>query len=180
ALHVDDGAERAFERAAATGVEAGHQLVGTFEIALRQDRRGRRLNPGQLVDVIVDRLELAVYRVVQQRVAAVLDLAGIKCDAELERLLQIGLLLADHGETAGYMKPADRDRDSGRAQRARDVERARELVALDPDQEDEPEIVVPAKPPDDLGRPDARADLVGGVDVDLDIVAEHAALPGIL
>src|SRR6185437_3882780 len=58
--------------------------------------------------------------------------------------------------------------------------RARELVALDPDQEDEPDIVVPAKPLDDLGRPDARADLVGGVDVDLDIVAEHAALPGIL
>jgi hypothetical protein len=100
---------------------------------LGQDRRRHRLERGQIVEKIINRLERAVRRIAQQRVAAAFQLAGKERDAEIERDLQVGLHPAQHGETAGHVESADRHRDAGGPQRAGDIECAGKLIALHAD-----------------------------------------------
>src|SRR5581483_11518356 len=59
ALYVDDGAERALERAAAAGIEGRDVADGLAHRVARQIRNHRVFERRQVVDVIVDRLERA-------------------------------------------------------------------------------------------------------------------------
>jgi hypothetical protein len=135
-----------------------------------------RLDAGQVLEIVVDRLDRAGRGIAQQGVAALLELARIERDAKVERRLQVGLHRAEHGETARHMEAADRDRQAGRPQRPGDVEGAGELVALHADQKDETEIAVPPEAFDDLLRPDPGVDLVERIDVDVDVIAQHPPL----
>ena len=139
ALHVDDGAERALERAAAAGVEARVIARGAPDASARQIGHAACLERRQVVEVIVERLERARGGVAQHAVEPPLGLAGEQRDPEVEGLLKVGVHLRQHGEAAGDMEPADDDRDAGGAQRPGDVERARELVRLHADQADHAE-----------------------------------------
>ena len=75
------------------------------------------------------------------------------------------------------MEAADRDLHAELAKRPRDVHRARILVRLHADDADQAAIA--ADDARDAFGPDAGVGLVEGGDVDLDIVAEHAALAAI-
>ena len=115
ALHVDDGAERALIGTAAPGVERGLQLVGPLQELLRQDRRRRAFQRRQIVEVVVERLQRAAGGIAQQSVAAAFEFAGIQRDAEIERLLHVGLNAGQHRQTARDVEAADRDRHAGGA-----------------------------------------------------------------
>ncbi len=131
---------------------------------------------GQVVEVIVDRLELAVGGVAQQRVKALLRFAREQADADVERGLQVGLHAVEHREAARDMEAADHHRHAGGAQRPGDVERARKLVRLHADQADQAEPAVAGKLANDLFRPDACVGLVDRRDVDRDVGPKHLTL----
>src|SRR5207302_8981886 len=96
--------------------------------------------------------------------------------ADVERFLEIGHELREHGEQAGNMEPADDHLDAGRTQRARQIEGAWILVRLDPDEPDEPEIAVAAEVGNDLVDADPSVRLVDRGDLHGALLAEHLAL----
>ena len=63
ALHVDDGAERALERAATAEIEARHAALVLGQCRRRQDRRGGALEVRKVVRMVVERLQRAVESV---------------------------------------------------------------------------------------------------------------------
>ena len=63
-----------------------------------------------------------------------LGLAREQRDAERQRFLEFGSQFRKHREATAHVEAADRDLDSRRAQLARDVDGARELVGLHSDQ----------------------------------------------
>ncbi len=173
ALHVDDGAERALERAAAPGIEARIVAGDARDDPARQDRQGRGRHLRHVGEVIVDRLRGSLVDVAHQRGEAAFAFAGEQRDAEIERLLQVSGQCGQHRDAARDMEPADHDRYSGGAELAREIERARILVRLHADQPDETAA----------GRSDLRdcaldvddgVALVKRVDLDIDIGPEHA------
>ena len=62
-LHIDDRAKAALERAAAPGVEGADRLAVAPHDVERQKRGDLLLQPGQIVHVVVDRLQPACERV---------------------------------------------------------------------------------------------------------------------
>ena len=180
ALHVDDGAERALERTAASGVEGRHIADGLAHRVARQERRHRVFQRGQIVDVIIDRLEQACGGIAQHLVHAAFRFAGKQRDAHVERLLQVSHDVRKHRQHAGDMKAADDHGNAGIAQRLRYMERPRILVGLHADQADEAEIVVGAHVGDDAVDAHARVGFVDGDDVDIDVGAENLALSAVV
>src|SRR5580704_8101685 len=78
------------------------------------------------------------------------------------------------------MKPADADRQAGGTERLRQIDGARELVGLDPDEAYQGTTAgLPDAADDPLG-PHAPDGLVIGLDADLDLVAKHMPAPGVL
>src|SRR5579862_2035132 len=148
-LHVDDGAERALERAAAPGVERGHVADGLAHRIARQEGRHRVFERRQIVDVIIERLERTVGGVAHHLVHAAFGFSGKQRDADFERGLQVGAYGIEHRQHAGDVEAADDDGNAGGAQRFGDVERARILVGLYAHQADEAEIIVGAHVGDD-------------------------------
>ena len=53
ALHVDDGAERALERAATPRIEARHVAQSAADMAVRQEGRHRSFQTGKIFDVVI-------------------------------------------------------------------------------------------------------------------------------
>ncbi len=179
ALHVDDGAERALIRAAAAGIEAGGAAGGALRAFDRHQRDRRALDPRQIGHEIVKRLERARRAVTQHLVEMALRLAREQRHAHGPGAVEIGVNAAEHRQHAGNVEAADADLDAARAQRARQIERARELVRLHAGQHDH------AGP----GRldhrrqtrgPDAGIGFVKGVNLDTDVVAEHCAFGAVL
>ncbi len=114
----------------------------------------------------------------QHFVEPALGLAGEQRYAQRGRAIEIGIDAVEHRDRARDVEPADRHRDAALAQRAGDIERARELVRLHADQDDHAAVALR----DQLGQTpgtDARIGLVEGVDDDLDVLAEDAALGAI-
>ena len=105
-----------------------------------------RFERRQVLQVVVDRLQRPVRGVAQDRVHAPFELAGEQAHAHVERDLEVGLQLRQHGEAAGHVEAADHHRHAGGAERARDVERARELVRLHADDAEKTEAAVAAEP----------------------------------
>ena len=173
-LHVDDRAEGALERAAAPRVEARVVARDLGDHGLRQHRdRGRR-HIGHVVEEIVDRLRRPGVDVLDELGEPALALAGIKDDAELLRLLEIGRQFGQHGDAARHVEAADRHRHAAVAELPGDVERAGELVRLHADQRDHAPVRLDA-----VGDPldvEDRVALVIGLDNDLGILAENMRL----
>ena len=117
--------------------------------------------------------------VAQHLVEPPFGLAGEERDAHGARTIEIGVDAAEHADRAGHVEAADRDRDAALAQRPGEIERARELVRLHADQHHH----AGAGRLDqrrETARVDARVGLVEGMDVDLDVGAEHAPLGAVL
>ena len=179
-LHVDDGAERALERAAAPGVEGGHVADGLAYGIAREIRRHRVFQRRQIVDVIVDRLERTGGGITQDLVHAPFRFAGKQSDAHVERLLQVGHDGGKHRQHAGDVETPDDHRDAGLAQRFGDVQRARILVRLHADQADKAEILVGAHVGDDAVDAHPRIGLVDGGNLDVDVGPENPALRAVV
>ena len=138
ALHVDDGAERALERAAAAEIEARLAALVAGERRRRQMRRRRALDARQVVHVVVERLQPAVPGVEQHLVEpAFLGLAGIDRDAHVHGRLDLGRHDRQHRQAAGGMEAAHGDRQAGLEEVAGQVDGVRKLVGLDADQADQ-------------------------------------------
>ena len=174
ALHVDDGAEAALERAAAAGVEARIMAGDAGDRLARQDRIGRRRHVRQIVHVVVDRLRGSSRHVAQEDIHAAFGFACIERDAEVERLLEVRRQLGKHGEAPADMEAADRDRNVGGAELAGKIERARELVRLHPDQADKTAARLADFTDRALDVDDGVA-LVIGLDLDIRVRAERFA-----
>ena len=118
--------------------------------------------------------------VAQHRVEPALGLAGEQRDAERLRLLQFRRHLRQHGEAARDVEAADRHLARRAARRRRAMSMARgKLVGLHADQADQPEAAAAAM--SRAMRSGRMRVLVSssGDDVDVDIVAEHAAAAAI-
>ena len=178
-LHVDDGAERALKRAAAAGVEAAAPSGGPPHKFDRQERTCLTLHVDEIAHEVVLRLEPAGGGVLQQRVQTAFELAGENGDAEFAREIEIDGGAVEHRDAAGNVKAADHDRNAVLAERTREIERARVLIALHADQRDHAEPVGFAKLAEQLANVDAGVGLVDHVDDDVDIRAEHPALRAI-
>ena len=174
-LHIDDRAKAALERAAAPGVEGADRLAVAPHDVERQKRRHLLLQPGQIVHVVVDRLEPAGERIGEDLDEPPFGLAGEEADPEPAGRLEVGRQLRQHRHATRHVKPADRDLDAGFAKPGGQVHRARELVRLHADEADEPGIGA-LDPPDDAPHRDDGVALVIGADLDRDVGAERAPL----
>ena len=176
ALHVDDRAERALERTAAAGIEGRVGAGGAPHELPRQKRARRSAEAGQIVHVVVERLQLAGGGVAQQAVEASLGFAGEQRDAHGAGGIEVDRGAVEHGQAAGYMEAAHRHRNAGVAKRLGDVEGARILVRLHADQPEQAEIAMLAEAPDQLLDVDAGIGLVDDVDVDFDVLSQDMPL----
>ena len=180
ALHVDDGAERAEEWAAASGVEARDDADRASDPVARQERIGRALERGQIIEVIVDRLQGSGRGVAQHLVEPALRLAGEQRNAEVERLVERIRPLRQHREATRDMEAADADLDARRPQGTGEVQHMRELVRLDADKAYKSEAARLLDLPGDAVRADARIGLVDRENLDVDVFAERLGLHRLL
>ncbi len=178
ALHIDDRAEAALERAAAPGIERADRRRIAPQPLRRQIGRDGALQPRQVGENVVDRLQPIGERVLQQRVDQPLGLAREQRHAEVDRRLQIPRQFIEHRQAAADVKAADHHLQPARPQFARHVHGARKLVALHADQEHH----AVARPGDARGHTvgrDQRVALVPAVEAQRDVGAEHAAFGGV-
>ena len=89
------------------------------------------------------------------------------------RLADVVRQLRQHRQAAGDVEAADADGDAGLAQRAREIDRARELVRLHADEADQAVPAVALDLPDDGIRIDAGVGFVVGREDDLHVLAQH-------
>ena len=172
-LHVDDGAERALERAAAAGIEAGVGARSTpYEFA-RQKRNGRPPERREVVHEVVERLKAALRHIPQDHIEPFLGFSREDGNAQLAREIEVDGGPVEHRQAPRDVKSAERDRDARAAERTRDIERARILVGLHPHERQQAEVFVPPKALDQLWNVDAGVGLVDEVDLDLDVWTEH-------
>ncbi len=175
ALHVDDGAKAALERAAAAGVKAGIMSGHPRDHFARKNRINGGRHFRHVGQIIVDRLGFAFGDVAQNIGHAAFGLAGEQMNAEIERLLQVRRQSRQHGDAAGDMKAAHDHGEPKRAELPAEIERARKLVGLHADQAHH----ATAGGADALrhGRHiDDGVALVAGIDLDIDVGAEHAVV----
>ena len=180
ALHIDDGAERAEEWTAASGVEARDHADRASDPVARQERIGCALERRQIIEVIVDRLQGSGRGVAQHLVEPALRLAGEQRNAEVERLVERIRPLRQHREATRDMEAADADLDASRPQGTGEVQHMRELVRLDADEADEAEAARLLDLPGDAVRADARIGLVDRENLDVDVFAERLGLHRLL
>ena len=166
-------------RTAAAGVERRLRLGGPAQVASGKHRHGLRPDARQLREEVVDRLQRAVCRGAEDLVAAILQLSRKQRDAQVDRLLKIGWQLRQHRETAGHMKAADGDPDTGGAQRASQIEGSRVLIRLYAREDDQAEMTVASESLDEPIDADAGVDLVHDRDVDGDLGSQGLAIGGI-
>jgi len=180
-LHVDDGAEGALVGAAAAKVDAGVFPRGAHDVLVGQDRRRLAFERGQMVHVVVERLELAVPRVAQHDVEpSLLRLACEERDSERLRLFQLRRQLGQHCEAPRDVEAADADRNPFGAELPGDVEGARVLVRLHPDDADQDLPAAALEIANDAGGKHAPIRFVVGLDGEVDAGTEHLALLRVL
>ena len=103
-----------------------------------------------------------------------LALPGVEDHPERLGFLQVGRQFGQHGDASRDMEAADRDRHARFAKLAPDIERARKLIRLHPDQRDHSLIGEDALR--NAGDVDDGVALVVNLDLDLDVRAENMAL----
>jgi hypothetical protein len=173
-LDIDDGAEAALERAAASGVEAGIVPGDPGHDLARQHGNGRGGHVGHVVEIAVDRLRLARIDVLEELSQAAFALPCVEDHAQCLSLLEVRRQFRQHGDAAGDVETANRDRHALLAELAADVEGARELVRLHADQRDHAAIGQDALR--DRGDVDNGVALVVDLERDIDAGAKHTRL----
>ena len=133
-------------------------------------RRGRHL--GHVREIVVFRLRGSVLDVAQKLRHAAFAFTGEQRHAEVDRLLNVVGKPGQHRDAAGDVEPADHHGKAGLAELAREIERARILVRLHADEADET-CARRADLPDRALDVDDRVAFVVGIDVDIDVGAEH-------
>ena len=181
ALHVDDGAERALERAAAAEIEARTAAFVARERRGRQAGRRRPFQARQVVHVIVERLQRAVPGIAQHDVEpALLGFAAENRDAHVHGRLDLSGDHRQHRQAARHMEAAQRHRQACLDELAGEIDGARELVALHADQADQRLAAAAPDVGDDAVRPDSDIGLVQRLDDDIDVRPQNLASPAIL
>ena len=132
-LHIDDGAEAALIRTAATGVEAGHgsavrRTVRSGDTESASHRR--RANPS--CSDRAAQARLAWRLATRRRDAPLLPPRRVKCRVLARGVRRVAF--RKHGDGARNVKSADAHLHAGLSQRRRDIEGARHLIGLDADQ----------------------------------------------
>ena len=176
ALHVDDRAEAALERAPTSSVEARLGTHRPTDPARLQDRGGGPLDRRQVAPVVVEDFQPTIERIAQDPVQAALRLSGEQGDPLVHRLAQLGGDLGQHRQGTADVKPTDAHGQPLRAERPRQVHGPGELVGLDSDQADEHPTALRPHPPRDRTRADPGVRLVDGRDPELDPLAQSTAL----
>ena len=145
----------------------------------RQDRRHRARQFGHLVEIIVDRLGGALCHLAQYLAHAALGLAGKQVNAEIQRLLHFRRNFRQHGEAAADMEAAHYHRHAERAKFPGEIERARKLVRLHPDQ---PHHAGPgfADAPGDAPDIDEVVAFIEGFDLDIGVGTERLGVGAML
>ena len=175
-LHVDDGAEAARERAAASEIEARPVAPITPDRFRGQHGVRRGGDARQVREIIVDRLKLVLPCVDQQAVEApFFAFAREERAADVQRRLDFRRYFFQHRQATRDMEAADHDRQPGRAKLAGQIEGVVELVRLDADQPDQRSSIAPLEVANDAGRNDMLVALVDRHQVDADIGTEHLA-----
>ena len=147
----------------------------------RQDRRGFVLQRRQVVHEVVERFERAVPGVAHHRVESpLLRFAGEERDAHRLRLAQLHRHLVEHGDAAGDVEAADHDRNPRGQERAGEIDGAEELVRLHADEADERAAAGAADHRNDFVRAHAAVGFVVGVQMNIHVRAEDAALLRVL
>ena len=139
---------------------------------LRQHRDRGGLHAGHVVEVVVDGLRLAGGDVADEVGHPSLALPRVQGHAERLRLFQIRRQFRQHRYAAGDVESADHDRHVERPEFAREIEGARKLVRLHPDQPDKPAAVGLDALRHRLDVDDLVA-LVIGFEFDVDVGAER-------
>ena len=181
ALHVDDGAERALERAAAAEIEARLAAFVAGQGCRRQAGRRCALDARQIVHVVVERLQRAVPGIEQDGVEpAFLGLAGEDRDAHVHGRLDLRRHDRQHRQAARGMEAAHRHRQAGLEELAGKIDGTRELVALHADQADQRLAAAALDVGHDEVGAHPRIGLVERLDLDVDVGPQDAAATAIL
>jgi hypothetical protein len=175
-LHINDGAEAAVKGASPPGVEAAQHPGITPYVALWQKRERPALQMRQIAHEIVAWRQAPIVGRAQDFIEPALGFAGEKRYADGQGGLEFRGQVGEHRDTAADVKPANRNLDTGGAQRARNVQGARELVGLYANQADQPLVVVALEAADDSPATNHRVGFVQRFDTNLDIGAEHPPL----
>jgi hypothetical protein len=176
ALDVDDRAETALEGAAAAQVEAGPVLRVAADRIGRKDRHRRAGEVGKVLEVIIDGLERAVPGVAEHLVEPpLLRFPGEQRAADVQRLLELGRSVLQHGQAAGDVEAADHHRQTRPAELAGEIERVVELVGLDTDEADHGPGAAPAQVANDPFGDHVAIGLVDGDKVQGEARPEHLA-----
>ena len=175
-MDIDDRAKTALERAAAPGVEGADRFAITPHDVERQKRRHLLLQRGQIVHVVVDRLESPRESIGEDLDEPSLGLAGKEAHPEPAGRFEIGRQFRQHRQATRHVKPTDCDLNAGFSKPRRHVHRARELVRLHADETDDPGTRA-LDPPDDAAHRNDCVAFVIGPDLNRNIGAERAA-PG--
>ena len=122
------------------------------------------------------RLQPPVGGVDEHLVEPAFRFAGEEGATDVERPLKVRVHFGQHGEAARDVETADHDGDARGPKRPGDVERARKLIRLHPDQPDHSEAAGLLDPPADFFRPYARVGFVKRGDDNVDVGAEDPAL----
>ncbi len=136
-LDVDDRAERARERAAATGIERGEAAVR--EAPQRRGVEARHRGAAEVRQAgegVVERLEPPADGVAEDRAPGLLDLAGDQRDAIVHQLAEAARDLAPERDPPGDVEAADQDGGAAAPEAMREVDGARHLARLHADQRD--------------------------------------------
>ena len=140
---------------------------------------GSALDAGQILHVVVKRLQRARGRVAQYLVQPALGFAGEQREAHFSGAVQIGVDAVEHRQHPGHMKPADRDRNAVFDQWPGDIQRTGKLVRLHAGEHHHAGTGRVDQPGDFRGA-DAGVGLVKSVDVDIDVFAQNGSLRAIL
>src|SRR5262249_3270767 len=121
ALHIDDGAERAQERASAAGIETAQTPGSPLDARSRENWKGGAGDGREIIHVVVNRLEITLKCIAQHLIEASFGFACEERDAEIERFLEFGRQIGKHRETAGDVESSETDLDAGFAEDSREV-----------------------------------------------------------
>src|SRR5262245_39463932 len=176
ALHVDDGAERALIRAATPEIDARERARGPPYMLPRQEWRRLAGQRGQLVHVIVKRLELSVPRVPQYLVEPpFFAFTGKKRNSHRLGVFNVRWQFGQHCDAARHVEAPDTNWQTCGEKWTGEVDGTWKLVRLHADQTDQDATALFADHTNDAIRPHPPVGLIEGVESDFDFWPQYLA-----
>jgi len=121
-------------RAATAGIECGRAAGRTLRALGHHQWNRSAFEVGKVIHEIVERLERACCRILQDQFEPALGFAGEQRDAQGLGAVEIGIDAIEHTDRAGDVETADDDCNAPSTQWRSNIECTRKLVGLDPDQ----------------------------------------------